>query len=65
MIQVQETENQIITHYDVFERPSDRDLLLGAVQTHQPVLGRVPNLATADAGYYSRGRKSKPSRKRA
>jgi len=55
MIQVQETENQIITHYDVFDqRPSDRDLLSGAVETHQRVLGRVPNLATADAGYYSR-----------
>jgi IS5 family transposase len=55
MIQVQETENQIITHYDVFDkRPSDRDLLLGAVETHERVLGRVPHLATADAGYYSR-----------
>jgi transposase, IS5 family len=55
MIQVQETENQIITHYDVFDkRPSDRDLLLGAVETHERVLGRVPQLATADAGYYSR-----------
>ncbi len=55
MVQVQETENQIITHYDVFDqRPSDRDLLLGAVETHARVLGRVPHLATADAGYYSR-----------
>jgi len=55
MIQVQETENQIITHYEVFDkRPSDRDLLVGAVQTHERVLGRVPHLATADAGYYSR-----------
>jgi IS5 family transposase len=55
LVQVQETENQIITHYDVFDqRPSDRDLLLGAVQTHERVLGRVPDLATADAGYYSR-----------
>jgi IS5 family transposase len=55
MIQVQETENQIITHYDVFDhRPSDRDLLLGAVEHHERVLGRVPQLATADAGYYSR-----------
>jgi len=27
MVQVQETENQIVTHYDVFDqRPSDRDL---------------------------------------
>jgi IS5 family transposase len=55
MVQVQETENQIITHYDVFDRrPSGRDLLLGAVETHERVLGRVPHLATADAGYYSR-----------
>ena len=51
LVQVQETENQIITHYDVFDkRPSDRDLLLGAVETHERVLGRVPHLATADAG---------------
>jgi IS5 family transposase len=55
LVQVQETENQIITHYEVFDqRPSDRDLLLGAVETHERVLGRVPHLATADAGYYSR-----------
>lgn len=55
MVQLQETENQIITHYDVFDRrPSDRELLLGAVETHERVLGRVPYLATADAGYYSR-----------
>jgi IS5 family transposase len=54
LVQVQEAENQIITHYDVFDkRPSDHDLLLGAVETHERVLGRVPHLATADAGYYS------------
>src|SRR6202167_739188 len=55
LVQVQETENQIITHYDVFDRrPSDRDLLSGAVETHERVLGRMPILVTADAGYYSR-----------
>ena len=54
MVQVQEAENQIITHYDVFDqRPSDRELLQGAVATHQRVSGRVPRLVTADAGYYS------------
>jgi IS5 family transposase len=54
LVQVQEAENQIITHYDVFDqRPSDRELLLGAVETHERVLGRLPRLATADAGYYS------------
>jgi IS5 family transposase len=55
MVQVQEAENQIITHYDIFDRrPSDRDLLIGAVETQERVLGRVPQLVTADAGYYSR-----------
>jgi IS5 family transposase len=55
LAQVQETENQIITHYGVFDRrPSDRDLLSGAVETHERVLGRMPILVTADAGYYSR-----------
>jgi IS5 family transposase len=54
MVQVQEAENQIVTHYDVFDqRPSDRELLCGAVEAHKQILGRVPILATADAGYYS------------
>lgn len=54
MVQLVEAENQIITHYDVFdERPSDRTLLLGAVEQHRQKLGRVPQLVTADAGYYS------------
>ena len=54
LVQVLETENQIITHYDVFDqRRSDRELLAGAVESHERVLSRVPILATADAGYYS------------
>ena len=54
LVQVQEAENQIITHYEVFdERPSDRELLLGAVEAHERKLGRLPQLVTADAGYYS------------
>ena len=54
MVQLVEAENQIITHYDVFdERPSDRALLTGAVEQHQRLFGRVPRLVTADAGYYS------------
>lgn len=54
LVQIQEGENQIVTHYDVFaERPSDRHLLAGAVESHQKVLGRVPELVAADAGYYS------------
>lgn len=54
LVQLQEAENQIITHYEVFdERPSDRELLLGAVEAHERQLGRLPQLVTADAGYYS------------
>jgi transposase-like protein DUF772/DDE family transposase len=54
MVQLLETENQIITHYDVFDkRPSDRELFVEAVATHKQILGRLPNVATADAGYYS------------
>jgi IS5 family transposase len=54
LVQIQEAENQIVTHYDVFaERPSDRHLLLDAVKAHQKILGRVPDLVAADAGYYA------------
>ena len=54
MVQVQEAENQIITHYEVYqERPSDSDLLVPAVAEHERQLGRVPRLVAADAGYYS------------
>jgi transposase, IS5 family len=56
LVQVQEAENQIITHYEVFdERPSDQHLLVAAVEAHQQKLGRVPKLVAADAGFYSRG----------
>lgn len=57
LVQVQEAGNQIITHYDVFDqRPSSHELLLRAVETHERVLGRLPRLTTADAGYYSQAR---------
>jgi len=53
-VQVQEAENQIVTHYEVFEeRPSDRHLLQSAVETQRRKLGRVPQLVAADAGFYS------------
>jgi len=55
LVQIQEAEHQVITHYEVFdERPSDRHLLVAAVETHQRKLGRVPRLVAADAGFYSR-----------
>ena len=55
LVQVAEAENQIVTHYDVFDqRPSDRELLTKAVAAQHRRLGRVPQLVTADAGYYAR-----------
>jgi IS5 family transposase len=55
VVELQEAENQIITHYEVFEkRTSDHRLLLPAIQAHQRKLGRVPGWVAADAGFYSR-----------
>ena len=55
LVQLQEAENQILTHYEVYEhRPADQRRLIPAVETHERKLGRVPRLVAADAGYYSR-----------
>ena len=54
LVQITEAENQIVTRLDVFEeRPSDRQLLTEAVQGPVKLLGRTPQLVTADAGYYA------------
>jgi hypothetical protein len=55
LVRVQEAENQIITHYEVFEtRLSDRELLARSVDAQERVLERVPRMVAADAGFYSR-----------
>ena len=54
MVKLQEAENQIIIDYEVYaQRPSDSDLLIPAIDTHQAKLGRAPRLVAADAGFYS------------
>src|SRR6266540_1030442 len=54
MVKLQEVENQIVIDYQVYDqRPSDADLLIAAVETHQAMLGRTPHLLAADAGFYS------------
>jgi len=54
LVQIQEAENQIVTHYEVFgHRPSDRELLTAAVEAHERKLKRVPRLVAADAGFWS------------
>ena len=54
MVKLQEAENQIVTEYEVYERrPSDADLLVAAIATHETRLGRTPHLVAADAAFYS------------
>ena len=54
LVKVQEAENQIITHYEVFAtRPDDSELLVPAVEQHQRRFGRAPRMVAADTGFYS------------
>jgi len=54
MVKIQEAENQIITHFEVFEtRPNDSDLLVPAVEAHEAQFGHVPQLVAADGAFYS------------
>src|ERR1700733_6863102 len=54
LVKVQEAENQIVTHYQVYdERPADTALLIEAVELHEERLGPVPQIVAADAGFYS------------
>ena len=54
MVKIQEAEQQIVTHYEVYDqRPSDSDLLIPALDIHEQQFGQVPRLVTADAGFFS------------
>jgi IS5 family transposase len=54
MVKVQEAENQIVTSFEVYDRrPSDSSLLISAIETHAQRTGRKPDLASADAGFFS------------
>lgn len=54
MVKLQEAENQIVTDFEVYQqRPSDSDLLIPAIESHQQKLGCAPHPVAADAGFYS------------
>jgi IS5 family transposase len=54
MVKIQEAENQIVIHCEVFaQRPSDSDLLVPSVEKHRQLLKRPPQLVAADAAFFS------------
>src|ERR1700677_736143 len=60
MVKIQEAENQIVTHYEVFDqRPSDSDLLTPSLEKHRELPGGPPDLVAADAGFFSAANEAK------
>jgi IS5 family transposase len=54
LVKIQETENQLITDYEVLEhRPADSTLLIPSLQQHIQQFGHAPEAITADAGFFS------------
>jgi transposase, IS5 family len=54
MVKVQEAENQIVIDYEVYDKkPSDTDLLVPAIERHEELTGRTPELVAADNGFFS------------
>ena len=59
-MKIQEAENQIVTHFEVFqERPSDSALLIPSIERHIEQFGRAPEMAAADAGFFSAANEAK------
>ena len=54
MIKVQEAENQIVIDYEVYDqKPGDTALLVPALERHEALTGRIPDLVAADNGFFS------------
>lgn len=54
LVTIQESEHQIITGYDVHaNRPADVTLWTAALDRHQAIFGRAPDLAAGDRGFSS------------
>jgi IS5 family transposase len=54
LVTIQESEHQIITAYDVHtKRPADVTLWTAALDRHQAIFGRAPDLAAGDRGFSS------------
>lgn len=60
MIKIQEAENQIVTHYEVYDkRPSDSDLLTPSIEKHREIFSDAPHVVAADAGFFSAANEAK------
>jgi IS5 family transposase len=54
LVRVDEVENGILSGYQVLEgNPADTGSFLPALEHHQSVFGQVPEMATADRGFFS------------
>ena len=54
LVTIQESEHQIITAYEVHaKRPADVTLWTAALDRHQTIFGRAPDLAAGDRGFSS------------
>jgi len=54
LVTIQESEHQIITAFEVHtKRPADSTLWEPALDRHQAIFGRAPDLAAADRGFSS------------
>lgn len=54
LVTIQEAEHQIVTAYAIHPtRPADATLWVAALDTHEALFGRVPDLAAADRGFSS------------
>lgn len=63
LVKIQEAENQIVTHYEVYDRrPSDSELLTPAVEKHIEQFGCAPTVAAADAGFFSAANEAQAQR---
>jgi transposase, IS5 family len=54
LVTIQEAEHQIVTAYEVHQRrPADKTLWVPALERHQEIFGRAPDLAAGDRGFAS------------
>jgi IS5 family transposase len=54
LVTIQEAEHQIVTAFEVHvARPADAQLWTPALDRHQQIFGRAPDLATGDKGFSS------------